>query len=452
MSSTATAQVDEGTANAIAVEAYTYLYPLVLMDITRRQMTNVVHAGDGVGRAPMDAFAHVQAFPSAEFRDVVRPNFDTLYSVGWLDLREQPRVVSVPDAGENYYLLPLYDMWSEIFACPGTRTTGGVAADYALCGPGWDGDLPEGLERIDAPTAFVWIIGRTKASVETYDQVHAFQNGMRITPLSAWPGDAPAATGTIDPAVDEKTPPLRQAFGLSAKEFYADATRLMQAHPPHFNDGPMLQRMARLGIVAGERFDLDAVDASLQAALTKGAAVAQEKITAHQAKVGVPQEGWITLAEGVGTWGTDYLKRAAVDLAGLGANLPADAIYPLSFLDVDGEPYTGEHDYVLRFASGALPPAMAFWSLTLYDAEGFQVANDLDRFAIGDRDDLTYNDDGSLDLHIEHEPPRTGTSNWLPAPADGFNLCLRIYYPGADALDGTWLAPGVAKVQGSSHA
>jgi hypothetical protein len=251
--------------------------------------------------------------------------------------------------------------------------------------------------------------------------------------------------GTVDPDIDATTPPLRQVAALDARKYFALAADLMKQHPPHFNDGPMVQRLARLGLIAGESFDFGTCDPVVQEALTTAPGAAMAKITAYQARVGVPRDGWITLAEGMGSWGTDYLKRATVDLMGLGANLPADAIYPLSYIDADDEPYSGTNDYVLHFDGGELPPAQAFWSLTLYDAEGFQVANELNRFAIGDRDALAHNADGSLDLEIQHTEPARGTSNWLPAPEDGFNLCMRIYYPHPDALDGTWLAPAVTK-------
>jgi hypothetical protein len=147
----------------------------------------------------------------------------------------------------------------------------------------------------------------------------------------------------------------------------------------------------------------------------------------------------------MGAWGTNYLRRATVDLIGLGANLPDDAVYPVSYFDVDGEPYDGSKRYVLHFAADALPPAAAFWSLTMYDEEGFQIANPIDRFAIGDRDELEFNADGSLDLQIAAEEPAAGKSNWLPAPSGSFNLCLRLYQPEAAALDGEWLPPGVRK-------
>ena len=156
--------------------------------------------------------------------------------------------------------------------------------------------------------------------------------------------------------------------------------------------------------------------------------------------------GWEIITSNIGNYGTDYLTRACVELIGLGANLAADAIYPVVYTDADGQPFTGANSYVWHMDEDELPPVRAFWSLTLYDAEGFQVANELDRFAIGDRDDLRFNDDGSLDIHIRRRPPPGGTSNWLPAPEGGFNLCARLYYPKPEVLAGRWTPPAVRKV------
>ena len=169
-------------------------------------------------------------------------------------------------------------------------------------------------------------------------------------------------------------------------------------------------------------------------------------MVAHQKVIGRVRNGWLMNTENMGNFGTDYLKRASVELAGLGANLQEDAIYPLAFVDGAGHPLTGKNRYVLHFEKKDLPPVRAFWSVTLYDDEGFQVANELDRFAIGDRDSLVYNADGSLDLLVQHEAPSGDKKrNWLPAPAGLFNLCMRLYYPKPEALDGRWLPPDFAR-------
>lgn len=439
--------LDDQTAYEIGIEGYIYLYPLLLMDVTRRQATNVTHLGDVPMRGPVDTFVHVPAFPPADFRDVVRPNFDTLYSVAWLDVSREPRIVSVPDSAGNYYLLPLYDMWGEVFACPGVRTTGTAAIDVAICPPGWSGALPEGVRRYDAPTPTVWIIGRTEASPATYAQVHAFQAGMRITPLSAWPGPAPEVVGTVDPAVDPTTPPLRTVFALGAADFFTEAAALIATHRPHPQDYPVLDRLASIGFRVGEPFDPGGLDPAVLAALDRAIPEAQRQITAAQRKFGTRVNNWLMNVEVMGNYGTWYLKRATVELVGLGANLAEDAIYPLTYVDADGHPFDGKTGrYVWHLTRDQLPPVKGFWSLTLYDGEGFQVANELDRFAIGDRDALAVGDDGSLDILIQHERPASGTSNWLPAPAGPFNLCARLYWPAPEALDGRWAPPAVRRV------
>jgi hypothetical protein len=444
---TTSSSIDHETAGAIAHEAYIYLYPIILMDVTRAQMTNVARPGEVTGRGPVNAFVHVREFPPGDFRDVVRPNFDTLYSVAWLDLEAEPLIVSVPAAGDNYYLLPMYDMWGEVFACPGTRTTGSDAGAFALVPPGWSGRLPDGVRRIDSPHTVVWVIGRTEASRDTYELVNEFQDGLAITPLSFWGGTGPTITGRHDPSIDDTTPPLRQVFDLSPADFYSRAAELLRKYPPHFYDYPILHRMERLGFLAGEPFDLETADATAQRALEHSVQSAQARITQRQKEIGWKRNGWQMLTEAMGNYGTDYLRRACVELAGLGANLPEDAVYPFAFVDGDGEPLTGSSRYVMAFASDELPPQLAFWSLTVYDDEGFQVPNELDRFAIGDRDHLSYGSDGSLRLYIQHERPSNGgESNWLPAPEGSFNLFLRLYYPKPEALDGTWAPPPVRKV------
>jgi hypothetical protein len=441
----AKAGLDAETAQAIGIEGYTYLYPLVLMDLTRRQFTNVRHLGDAPLHMPKDTFVHVPTFPPADFKAVVKPNFDTLYSSAFLDLHDEPRIVSIPPAGDRYYLMTFYDMWGEVFACPGTRTTGNDAGDFALCPPGWSGELPAGVRRYDAPTPWVWIITRTEASVATYDAVHAFQAGLRITPLAAWGGEAPPVTGSVDPTVDDTTPPLRQVFALDAASFFGYAADLLQEHGPHAQDYPILDRLARIGFIAGEPFNLAAADPVVRSALESAVPPAQQRISDEQTKIGVTYNGWQIVREGLGTHGTNYLRRACVELLGLGGNLAEDAMYPLAYVDADGDPLSGSQRYLWHFERGGLPPVLGFWSLTLYDAEGFQIPNPLGRFAIGDRDDLQFNDDGSLDILIQHQQPDTGISNWLPAPEGGFNLCARFYYPKQELLDVVWAPPPLRK-------
>lgn len=438
----------EQDAYEIGIEAYIYLYPLVLMDTTRLQAVNV-DAGKVVGRGPMNAFTHIRTFPPAEFRDVVRPNFDTLYSIGWLDLTNEPMVVTAPDTQGRYYMLPMLDMWTDVFACPGKRTTGTGAGQFAVLPPGWQGTLPDGVERIDAPTSYVWIIGRTQTNgPKDYDAVHKVQDGYTITPLSRLGQAGQPVTATIDDTVDMKTPPMTQVDTMAAAKYFAYAAELMKANPPHITDQPIVARMRQIGIEAGQSFDFEQASPVVKLALERAALDARKAMQAKIPTIARVVNGWQMNTDTMGVYGTFYLKRAIVALIGLGANLPEDAVYPLNIGDSHGQPLTGANPYVLHFAKNEIPPAEAFWSVTLYDEDGFPSPNDLNRYAIGDRDALKFNADGSLDLYVQHTSPGAEKEpNWLPAPAVAFNLAMRLYSPKTEVLDGRWVPPAIKRIQ-----
>lgn len=436
-------------AAAIAQEAYIYLYPLISMDVSRRQFTNI-EAGKMPGRGPMNTLSHMRAYPTADFREVVRPNFDTLYSSGWLDLTKEPMVVSAPDTQGRFYLLPMLDMWSDVFAVPGKRTSGTGAQVYAVVPPGWSGKLPDGVERIDAPTPYVWIIGRTQTNgPKDYDAVHKVQDGYKITPLSRWPQPPEPVSVTVDPSVDMKTPPLRQVNDMPAEKYFAYGAELMKVNPPHITDWSSIARFAQIGLVPGQSFDASKLDPAFKAALATGAKAGLKLMMDKLPTLARIANGWQMNTDTMGVYGNYYLKRAIVAMVGLGANQPEDAIYPLAVADADGKPLTADKKYVLHFKKEELPPVSAFWSVTMYDAEGFQVANPIDRFAIGDRDALKYNEDGSLDIYIQSESPGADKeSNWLPAAKSGaLGLTMRLYAPKQEALDGRWNPPAIREQQ-----
>ena len=429
---------------SIAQEAYVYLYPLVLMDITRKQLINSDPKVSPIG-GPANAFTHVRTFPPADVRAVVRPNFDTLYSSAWLDLSDGPVVVSTADTGGRYFLLPILDMWTDAFAVPGKRTYGTGAANFALVPSGWNGDLPQGIARIDAPTPWVWIIGRTQTNgVQDYQAVHKVQDGYKITLLADWGKTPRKIEQRIDPSVDTKTEPLRQTSNMPALEFFTYGAELMKTNRPHLTDWSIIARMKRIGLEPGTKFDEGKVKADL---LARGAAAGLKLMRDKTPTIARVSNGWQMNTETMGVYGNYYLKRAIVAMVGLGANQPEDAIYPINVSDADGRPVTANERYVLHFRKDELPPVDAFWSLTLYDGEGFQVANVLNRFAIGDRDALKFNADGSLDLYVQHENPgKDRESNWLPAPKSGaLSLCLRLYAPRPQVADGRWNPPALRR-------
>jgi hypothetical protein len=237
---------------------------------------------------------------------------------------------------------------------------------------------------------------------------------------------------------------LRLVNGMPAVDYFRYGTQLMKLHPPHSSDWSMLARMRRIGLAPGH-FDQAMTTADT---LAKAAAAGLKLMQDKMSTLARVANGWQMNTDTMGVYGNYYLKRAIVALVGLGANPPEDAIYPLNVADADGKPVVAGSDYVLHFEKSELPPVSGFWSLTMYDVAGFQVANALNRFAIGDRDALQFNADGSLDLYIQHESPGPEReSNWLPAPPNGsLGLTMRLYAPKPEALDGRWNPPAIRRV------
>ena len=441
------APVSEDEAYAIGLEAYTYAYPMVLMDVTRRVSTN---ASEGRMRAPVNRFGHMRTYPDASFKDVVRPNADTLYSTLWFDVGMEPLVVTLPKTAGRYHVVPIMDMWTDVFAALGTRTTGNDGGTVALVGPNWHGTLPDGMRMVRSPTEQGWIIGRIQTNgADDYAHVHRLQASYAATPLSAWGKPQQAApVADIDPAIDMKTPPVEQVAALPPAAFFARFAETMKRNAPHASDYAVLARMERVGLVPGQGFDLAAADPAVQRGLTRAAADAHRHILDGRKRVRLTRNNWTSMGSALGVYGNDYLQRAFIAYAGLGALPPEEAIYPMAPLDADGRPLTGTSRYVLHFAKGELPPADAFWSLTMYGADQFFVANPLDRFAIGDRDKLVFNADGSLDLYIQKDDPGAGKqANWLPAPDGPFTMNLRLYLPRRNAMEGRWTPPAVKRVE-----
>jgi hypothetical protein len=455
---TAAPALSEADAQQIATEAYLYLYPLVMMDVTRKQLTNMPGGGDIGG--PPNTFNNIASFPDVTMRAVVRPNFDTLYSTAWLDLTKEPAVISVPDTRGRYYLLPMLDMWTDVFASPGWRTTGTGAGNFLVAPIGWRPDLrdrfveefrlPKDIQRIDAPTPHVWIIGRTKTDgPPDYDAVHKIQAGFKITPLSQWGRDAKPAPYKIDTSVDVKTPPKTQVDTMAGPAFFAHAAELLKTMPPHLTDQPILARMKRMGLDAGKSFDPDRTDANVKKAIEAAPKMAQQLMAWKLPTMARVANGWSMNTDTMGVYGDYYLKRAIIAQQGLGANVPQDAVYPFNQGDQTGRPLDGASKYTLTFDANNMPPVAAFWSVTLYDDDGFQVANPINRFAVSSWMPFQYGPDGSLTLYVQNENPGPDKeANWLPAPKGPFNLTMRLYAPKPDVLVGKWNPPAVTRAPG----
>jgi hypothetical protein len=446
----AEALAKEAEARVLAIEAYSYAYPLVTMEITRRVMTNV-EKPEG-SKAPMGQFARLRSYPAVDDHSVTAPNADTLYTLAWLDVSKEPWILSIPDMKDRYFLFPMLDGWTNVFQVPGKRTTGTKAQKYAITGPGWSGTLPAGVTEYKAPTSLVWVLGRIycTGTAADYKAVHALQDQVSAVPLSAYGKPYAPEPGKVDAAIDMKSAPRDQVNAMDAAAYFKLFAELLKTNPPAADDAPMLAKLAKIGIVPGQDFDLS----KLEPAVAKGIAAApkpaqetisslKEAIVTGDAKV---ENGWMFFSK-TGLYGTGYRNRALITWYGLGANRLQDAVYPTSEGPDILKKYSGANKYVVRFGKGELPPANAFWSITMYDKNYFFVPNPIKRYTVSSRNRFKTNPDGSVDLYVQRESPgKDKEENWLPAPADEFVLMMRMYWPKENPpslLDGTWKPPAV---------
>jgi len=346
----------------------------------------------------------------------------------------------------------LLSLWTDVFAVPGTRTTGrNTAREFLLVGPRWQGQAPAGLEIIRSPTRFVGVGGRTQTNGPAdYDTVHKIQAGYKLTPLSAWgKGDYVPPKGKVDPAIDMKTPPPAQVDRMDATTYFARFAELLKDNPPSPVDYPMIHRLECLGFKVGQSFDLDAQPANIKQAFVRAAADGNALVLAEGKKAGGEgQKGWVYTTHS-GAYGVDYLYRAAIAQCCLGENLAQDAMYPSLSTDSEGQPFDGSKNYVLHFEKGKLPPVNGFWSVTAYDKDGYFIPNALKRQALGDRSHLIANAHGSVDILIQAQSPgKDKEANWLPiAAGQPFNLLMRLYWARDEALNRGWTPPPVTRAQ-----
>ncbi len=322
-------------AVSTAVDAYIYGYPLVTMDMTRRQLTNV--AAPDATHAPMGQLLRIRTYPPVDMHTVTAPNADTLYTTAWVDVSMEPWILTIPDMGDRYYLMPMLDGWTDVFQVPGKRTTGDKAQKYAITGPGWSGALPAGVTEYKSPTALVWILGRIycTGTSDDYAKVHALQDKVSLVPLSSYGKPYSPPPGEVDSSFDMKTAVRDQVDAMDVNAYFNYLAKLMKANPPAAEDAPMVAEMAKIGLVPGQDFDPSKLGAFDKEAIKSVPKLGQVKIVEFAKKV-EPVNGWLILPK-AGLYGTDYLDRALVTAFGLGANRTQDAIYPTGQKDGGGE-------------------------------------------------------------------------------------------------------------------
>lgn len=432
-------------------ELYIYGYPMVLMDLTKQVSTNAVNPHPVRPRAPINQLAHFRTFPDHTLKTVVKPNLDTYYSIAWLDLSQGAQALHMP-ATDRYHLLPFYDMFSNVYASPGTRTVGTDEHDYYIVGPDWTGTCPEGYTLIQSPTNISWMLGRIQVnSKEDGDTiVKAIQDGMSLVPYKQLTNEnyiEPSGQFSEDIA---KIIPVKDIEKLDIEEYLNRLSQLLANNPPLAQDSLMVLKMQKIGFEPGNDFQLYTDDFMLSQKLNLLPGIIHDRLRAVIASPPAASllNNWRVLTEEIGTYDTDYKKRAFIAMIALGANLPEDAVYPVSNIDINGDPLMGDKKYKIHMDEESLPSVEAFWSLTVYTVEDFLVENEHNRFSLSSRDSLIYNADGSLDLWIQHDQPSEAPfENWLPTPEnDPFTLTMRLYWPSDRILKRQWSPPAIVPV------
>jgi hypothetical protein len=439
-------------ALVLGQKAYDYGFPLLEFLRVRREMTSVA-CPDGRGNSPVNSFSHARGFAGADDRTVVAPNTDTLYSITHLDLGKGPVTLSNPRMGKRYFSFALLDPYTNVIAIPGQlENGGGAAARYVVR---WTkgrtiarkGGGLQGGELIRSKYRRVWVIGRTLATDARSDQRKA-KRKMRRYGLELPNGKPRRFPKGCEPGEPQEFP-----TPTDGPAFIAALNRAIAQNPPPKRDGPLLEALAPLGVGPGLSPEQAGLSPEVLTALYAGV-TAEAASLPTQAKLKALTEaqkndGWYLPPLNIGDYGTDYAYRAMIASVGLGANTPEEAIYPAGITDRDGALYNGANDYRLTFGPGNEPPAKFFWSLTMYDSDGYLIANPIDRYSLGpSHPPLLRKPDGSIVIAISRTEPEEADVNWLPAPAGGFRLNLRLYGPSRAAQTGGWKPPGVVRLIG----
>jgi hypothetical protein len=446
------------TKLSLAAEAYLYGYPLVYCV---QEMMNTAAKPALAWAAPVNTFGYARELlgPESEF---VSPNNDTLYTMAMVDATHEAQVLHLPDTYDRYYVMQFVDTWTNNFSFLGRRATGTQESTYLLTGPDWQGDVPEGMTLLRAPTNVFAVVGRyATTGGDDLAKVWALQEDTWLTPLSRYPQKPDNSARTFG---DWNLAPYDERVKNDLK-FWEQLRAWMQLFPPSAIDQTYQQKFEPLGLLSAESPYIDP-DPALTETLKAGEKEFWAFLQANLAP-GEPLNGWSFAVDafnfnldhlGIGTldtpeWkfsdrATAFFYRAVIARVGLWGNNTYEAAYPSVFLDEHGEQLNGARKYVLHFDE--LPPVDAFWSVTMYNMPKFYlVANPIKRYSIGDRTPgLKYNPDGSLDIYMQHESPGLDKeSNWLPAPMGDFRPILRMYQPLPEALDGTFVLPPVRRVE-----
>jgi hypothetical protein len=436
-------------------EAYLFGYPLMVIEFTRRVMTNVPKAGDFGG--PMNMIVHERVLPDGESKKEF-PNVDVLEFSAWFTVLDGPMVLSMPNVRGRFYCVSLYDAWGRIFKSIGTRSTGEWKGNYALVGHGYKAKLPKGVIKVDCPTNIVRVVGKVQCHLkDDVGFVDELQNKIVLTPLGIYGKKNRVKLQNlitrqrhhhVDRTIDTEVPPSEQVDKMDPIFFFQTLSELMKDNPPPPNERPFVESLGELGIRSGHSLDLRAIDRVVHIAIDQGTSKA--RIALGEVSKNPRVEEWDIWTPVIRTddHTGDHFQRAYNLSTDLGLHPAEDVTKFTTGIDGYRKPLDGNNKYIMHFPKDALPPVNAFWSLTLYDSKKALVKNRLDRFAIGSLDKPAMNEDGSLELYIQSfSPGNDREMNWLPSPMEGFTLCMSLYWPKDEVLSKKWTPPSVTRVE-----
>lgn len=428
-------------------DAYVYCLPLVLVNATKEAMTNTVAPSHT--RAPVNQLIHAKGLATAASKDIVTPNVDTVYSQSFLDLEDNAMVYVKPQT-DRFCSVEVMDAYTNAVAILGSGGDTQEQQTYLITGPKYQGTVPDNMKQVTMPTNLAWMLIRVVCNGDAdLENVYAIQNQMQLIPLSAYQSGEPytSPVGTANPEYDFV--PITHVQAMTPQEFFDTANQLMVNNPPTAADEPLLKVLSSINVGPGETFDAALLGDQAMAQWQTMVANCSSNLAPDCAQFLASLGSWSYFGEPIAEFGTEYKFRALIAINGIAANPAAVAIYPKAYQDSDGETLSGSNSYTIHFDKDALPPTEAngFWSITAYGSDNLLIDNTLSRYCINDRSGFVLNEDGSMDILVQSNPPEAAQqSNWLPVSSDDFHLFMRIYLPQKTVLDGQWSAPTIKKV------
>lgn len=424
---------------SLGMQAYTYGLPSLRFEEFRFGLNRLAKAYAKKGLSTFSASSldggqfneiiHVRMLSTPSLKLGVTPNNDTMYSSCFYQLKDEPLVLSIPNITDRYYSVQIVDGNLSNAAYIGTRATQARAGQYALVGPEWKGELPEGMTRIEVPTNEGFFAIRILVDGdEDTTAVAALQDQFTVSPLSSVLGESVV--------VSREEFPVPNTEGELSD--YARIVDFAQRNPPQTQAGLAIwDSFQHLGMSLDDPFTPADIDPAIKKGMQRSISATKDLIAWKVKYRGHKSKNMWNIDLVGGNYGQDYLARAEGSIQGLVVHNAAEGMYFHTYHDGDGDVLSGDRAYSLTFSADYLPPVNAFWSLTGYTDDYNLVENDLQRYSIGDRTaGLKYNSDGSLTLRVQSTPPKEGVSNWLPSPEGGmFRLNLRMYMPKQDVLN-----------------